>query len=98
MLRSDETQLEQVRRYQDGVSEQQLEGKRRHHTLECWRDGLCNLEQRSAIRAEIIAALPALDIGALDKLLHGYQGPEDKKRYRQIFTLLRKASEAAEDG
>lgn len=97
MLRSDEAQLEQVRRFQQGVSEQQLEEKRRHHILERWRDGLCNPEQRSVIRAEIIAALPGLDIAALDKLVRGYQGPGDKKRYRQIFTLLRKASEAARD-
>jgi ribosome-associated protein len=95
MLRSDEVQLEQVRRFRHGVSAQQLEGKRRHHTLERWRDELCKPEQRSAIRAEIIAALPGLDTAALDKLVRGYQGPEDKKRYRQIFTLLRKASEAA---
>ncbi|MFO7832136.1 MAG: ribosome biogenesis factor YjgA [Desulfuromonadaceae bacterium] len=97
MLRSDEAQLEQVRRFHNGVSEQQLEGKRRHHTLERWRDGLCNPEQRNAVRTEIIAELPGLDIAALDKLVRGYRGPEDKKRYRQIFTLLRKASEAAED-
>ncbi|MFN2257622.1 MAG: ribosome biogenesis factor YjgA [Desulfuromonadaceae bacterium] len=92
MLRSDEAQLEQVRSFQLGVSEQQLEEKRLHHTLERWRDGLCNPEQRSSIRAEIMAALPGLGSVALDKLVCEYQGPGDKKRYRQIFTLLRKAS------
>jgi len=97
MLRSDEAQLEQVRRFRYGVSEHQLEEKRRHHTLERWRDGLCNPEQRSSVRGDIIAALPGLDVAALDKLVRGYQGPGDKKRYRQIFTLLRKASEHSED-
>lgn len=97
MLRSDEEQLEQVRRFKYGVSAQQLEEKRRFHNLERWRDGLCDPEQRSGVRAEITAALPGLDIAALDKLLRGYQGPEDKKRYRQIFTLLRRASDSSQD-
>ncbi|MDY0290894.1 MAG: ribosome biogenesis factor YjgA [Desulfuromonadaceae bacterium] len=94
LLRSNETQLEQARCFQRGVSAHQLEEKRLHHTLERWRDGLCNLEQRSAIRAEIIATLPKLEVAALDKLVHRYQGPGDKKTYRQIFTLLRKGFDA----
>jgi ribosome-associated protein len=97
MLRSNETQLEQVRSFKNGVSEYQLEEKRRHHTLERWRDGLCHPEERSAIRAEIITSLPGLDILALDKLVQSYRGPEDKKNYRQIFTLLRKTYSAGDD-
>jgi len=97
LLRSDEAQLEEVRCFKEGVSEQQLEEKRHFHTLERWRDGLCDPEQRDGVRAEIIEHLPGLDIVELDKLVRGYQGPGDKKRYRQIFSFLRKASETGND-
>ncbi len=97
LLRQDHEQLDAIRRFHHGVSQQQLDENRHFHALENWREGLCDPERRAAVRSEIVQALPALDIGALDKLLHRYQGPEDKKRYRQIFTLLRKAAEIQDE-
>ncbi|MDD2557310.1 MAG: ribosome biogenesis factor YjgA [Desulfuromonadaceae bacterium] len=93
LLRNDSEQLETIRRFHHGVSQQQLEDNSHFHALENWREGLCDPKRRVEVQSEIAQALPALDMGALDKLLHGYQGPEDKKCYRQIFTLLRKAAE-----
>ncbi|MFA5701020.1 MAG: ribosome biogenesis factor YjgA [Desulfuromonas sp.] len=93
LLRHDEEQLEAIRRFHHGVSQQQLDENRHFHALENWRAGLCDPERRVQVQSEIEQALPALDMGALEQLLHGYQGPEDKKSYRQIFVLLRKATE-----
>ncbi len=97
LLRHDSAQLEAIRRFHHGVSEQQLDENRHFHALENWRAGLCTPERRAQVKNEIAEALPALDMGVLDKLLHGYQGPEDKKCYRQIFVLLRKAAEKQDE-
>ncbi|MDY0212403.1 MAG: ribosome biogenesis factor YjgA [Desulfuromonadaceae bacterium] len=93
LLRNDSAQLEAIRCFHHGVSQQQLDENLHFHALENWREGLCDPERRAQVQSEIAQALPTLDMGALDKLLHGYQGAEDKKRYRQIFVLLRKATE-----
>ena len=93
LLRNNEVQLEYLLKFQAGVGQEQLEENRHFHRLEDWREALCDAERREAVLQELRRELPTLDIAALEKLVNGYQTSGDKRRYRQIFTLMRRAAE-----
>ncbi|PLX95539.1 MAG: hypothetical protein C0620_04185 [Desulfuromonas sp.] len=98
LLRKDPDQCEELRAFLSGEHQNQRDENRRTHQLEQLRERLCDSAQRSAALREAQELLPQLDPFALEKMLNGYRGSADKRTYRQVFRLLRAASEAEEAG
>nr|WP_320048640.1 ribosome biogenesis factor YjgA [uncultured Desulfuromonas sp.] len=97
LLRRDPDQCEELRAFLAGEHQRQLDQNRRTHQLEQLRERLCDGPQRHEAMQEAHALLPQLDMAELTKWLNGYRGPQDKRAYRQIFRLLRSASDAQHD-
>lgn len=97
LLRRDPDQCEELRAFLAGEHQCQLDQNRRTHQLEQLRERLCDAQQRHEAMQEAQEMLPLLDTAELTKWLNGYRGPQDKRAYRQVFRLLRNASDAQQD-
>ncbi|EAT16915.1 ribosome biogenesis factor YjgA [Desulfuromonas acetoxidans] len=97
LLRREPEQCDELRAFLAGEHQQQLDQNRRTHQLEQLRERLCDVTQRAEAMDEVQELLPLVDIVELKKWLNGYRGPQDKRAYRQVFRLLRAASDAAEE-
>ena len=64
------------------------------HRLEQLRDQLCAAETFESALVELERELPDLDLKKVSELAKTFHKHDDRKAFREIFQLLRKASEA----
>lgn len=99
MLRKREDEVEWLRAFLAGNAEEQYAANALQHELEGLRERLVTTDDSAAAFQEACSRWPLLDSGRLRKLQKSVLSNGDKKAYREIFRLLRKAAEdAALDG
>ena len=92
-LRKREDEVEWLRAFITGSADEQYAASALQHELEALRDRLVNPEESAAAYAETCSRWPLLDGKRLRGLQKSVLGNGDKKAYRDIFRLLRKAAE-----
>ena len=92
-LRKREDEVEWLRAFLTGSAEEQYAANALQHELEALRERLVEPEGSATAYAEVCARWPLLDGKRLRKLQKSVLGNGDKKAYRDIFRLMRKAAE-----
>ncbi|PLX85471.1 MAG: hypothetical protein C0617_04030 [Desulfuromonas sp.] len=92
-LRRREEEAEQLRSFLDGTDAVHLQEKRDFHSLEELRDRLCDPELFAAALQEATGAFPLLEREALSRLARSVHDHGDRRAFREIFRLMRKAKD-----
>ncbi len=93
LLRRDDEWTDRLREFLDGSDIRHYREQELFHRLETLRDRLCGPETFSAALEETESLFPAIDREQISRLAAAVQAGGDKHAFREIFQLLRKASE-----
>lgn len=93
VLRRNPDELVALRNFLSGEDETHYREQAAFHRLEQLRERLCDPKSFSEALTEAAAAWPGLDTTAVGRLARACHGSEDRRAFRELFRLLRRAAE-----
>lgn len=93
VLRRNEEELAALRNFLSGEDEAHYREQAAFHRLEELRERLCDPKSFPEALTEAAAAWPGLDTSAVGRLARACRGGEDRRAFRELFRLLRRAAE-----
>lgn len=92
VLRRDEEETAVLRAFVAGEDEGRYREQAAFHRLEELRERLCDPKRFPQALTEAASLWPTLDTAAVGRLARACHGSEDRRAFREIFRLLRRAS------
>ncbi|NLC70954.1 MAG: DUF615 domain-containing protein [Desulfuromonadaceae bacterium] len=96
LMRRNEEWTAKLQELLDNSDQVRYEDQKRFHRLESLRDRLCDPEMFQAAMEEIGGTFPAIDRELLARLAGSVHSSRDKRAFREIFRLLKNATETPE--